>query len=251
MINNFIIASNPFFTAYSESDLLGKLIFIGLITLSIMGWIVLLHKVWQTRQARSNSADFQKKFTAQKLTPLNLPLDPKKEEEINPFLAIYSNLKRTTVELLNKNQTSFKSGGLQVDPIFETRAVYLSPADVSYVEGHLVTTINNQVKFLEKNLFILATIVTLGPFIGLLGTVWGILTTFSEMTAGAGGNHAFLAGLSLALATTVLGIVAAIPALIGYNYLKNDIAEFEVEMGEFAHLALSSIEFQYRKVDVQ
>lgn len=169
MINNFIIASNPFFVAYSESDLLGKLIFIGLVTLSIIGWIVLLYKFFQTRRARLNSVDFQKKFTSQKLTPLNLSLEFKSSDEINPFLAIYANLKKTTIELLNKNQTS-----------------YLSPADISYVEGYLVTAINNQVKFLEKNLFILATIVTLGPFIGLLGTVWGILTTFSEMTGGSG-----------------------------------------------------------------
>jgi biopolymer transport protein TolQ len=92
----------------------------------------------------------------------------------------------------------------------------------------------------------------LAPFLGLLGTVWGILTTFSEMTTQSGGGHqAILSGLSLALATTVLGLVDAIPALIGYNYLKNTIQEFETEMGEFAHLALASIELQYRKVDVE
>lgn len=232
MINNFIVASNPFFSAYSESDFLGKLIFIGLIALSICSWVVLLHKGWLTRQARASSLKFQKKFSAERANPLNWSGEALNQS--HPFQAIYLNLKRTTLELLNKN-----------------RSHYLSAADISYVEGHLNSTINSQIKELEKNLFILSTIVSLAPFLGLLGTVWGILTTFSQMTALAGGGHqAILSGLSLALATTVLGLVDAIPALIGYNYLKNAIQDFEVEMGEFAHQALASIELQYRKVDV-
>ena len=241
MINNFIIASNPFFDAYSESDLLGKLIFIGLIALSIASWIVLIHKIWLTKNAERNSFDFQKNFINHLSNPLNLNMDSVKKDEMNPFLAIYLNLKRTTVELLNKNRQDLKR---------ETS--YLSAADIGYVEGHLVSTINTQVKVLEKNLYVLATVVSLAPFLGLLGTVWGILSTFSEMTAQTSGGHqAILGGLSLALATTVLGLVGAIPALIGYNYLKNSIQDFETDMSEFAHQALSSIELQYRKVDVE
>lgn len=240
MINNFVIASNPFFDAYSESDLLGKLIFIGLIALSISSWVVLIHKIWLTKNAERNSADFQKDFIIHRSNPLNLNSDLLKKDEINPFLAIYLNLKRTTLELLNKNRQD------------SAQTAYLSAADIGYVEGHLVSTINSQVKELEKNLYILATVVSLAPFLGLLGTVWGILTTFSEMTAQTSGGHqAILSGLSLALATTVLGLVGAIPALIGYNYLKNSIQDFETDMSEFAHQALSSIELQYRKVDVE
>lgn len=240
MINNFIIASNPFFDAYSDSDLLGKLIFIGLIVLSISSWIVLIHKIWLTKNAERNSAEFQKDFIINRSNPLSLNSDLAKKDEINPFLAIYTNLKRTTLELLNKNRQE------------SSKTTYLSAADIGYVEGHLVSTINSQVKNLEKNLYVLATVVSLAPFLGLLGTVWGILTTFSEMTAQTSGGHqAILSGLSLALATTVLGLVGAIPALIGYNYLKNSIQDFETDMGEFAHQALSSIELQYRKVDVE
>lgn len=232
MLNNFIIASNPFFSAYSESDFLGKLIFVGLIALSICSWIVLLHKGWLTRQARVSAAKFQKQFDHEKANPLNWN-SGQVEKQNHPFQAIYLNLKRTTLELLHKNRSN-----------------YLSAADISYVEGHLNSTISSQIKTLEKNLFILSTIVSLAPFLGLLGTVWGILTTFSEMTVNTGGHQAILSGLSLALATTVLGLVDAIPALIGYNYLKNSIQDFEVEMEEFAHQALASIELQYRKVNI-
>jgi biopolymer transport protein TolQ len=109
-----------------------------------------------------------------------------------------------------------------------------------------------QTKTLEKNLFLLSTVVSLAPFLGLLGTIWGILTTFSELQSHtAGGTHQMvLGGLSLALATTVLGLLDAIPALIGYNYLKNAIREFQTEMEGFANEILASIEMQYRKVDV-
>jgi biopolymer transport protein TolQ len=66
-----------------------------------------------------------------------------------------------------------------------------------------------------------------------------------------GSSHQMvLSGLSLALATTVLGLIDAIPALIGYNYLKNGIRDFNTEMEEFANEILASVEMQYRKVDV-
>jgi biopolymer transport protein TolQ len=109
------------------------------------------------------------------------------------------------------------------------------------------------VKFLDKYVYALATVVALGPFLGLLGTVWGILTTFSDMQTQVGGNTSqmVLGGLSLALTTTVLGLIDAIPALIGYNYLKNDIRDFETEMHCFSNGILANVEMQYRKVDVK
>lgn len=239
MISNFIIASNPFFEAYFQSDIIGKLIFIGLLLLSICCWAILIYKFWLTRQVKKNSHLFQQTFIAHKHTPLNLESERGKTEGLNPFKTLYSVLKKTTLELLNKNRHFSKPDA----------APYLSPSDIDFVKGHLISTISNQIQFLEKNLFILATIVSLGPFLGLLGTVWGILTTFSDMTSShAVGNthHAVLGGLSLALAATVLGLVDAIPALIGYNYLKNHIRDFETDMDGFAHEILSSIEMQYR-----
>jgi biopolymer transport protein TolQ len=105
---------------------------------------------------------------------------------------------------------------------------------------------------LEKDLFILSTSVTLAPFLGLLGTVWGILVTFSELQAGssAGSNTAIIGGLSTALSTTVLGLVIAIPALIAYNYLKNNLRMFTSDMEDFLHNLISTLELQYRKVDI-
>ena len=120
------------------------------------------------------------------------------------------------------------------------------------MESHLASAISTQVKALDSHLYLLSTIVSLGPFLGLLGTVWGILTTFAsmQMQTGGGAQQMVLGGLSLALATTVLGLIDAIPALVGYNYLKNAIRDFEVDMETFSNQILASVELQYRQVDI-
>ena len=82
-------------------------------------------------------------------------------------------------------------------------------------------------------------------------TVWGILVSFGELQAGhaATSNGVILGGLSTALTTTVLGLLIAIPALIGHSYFKALIRQFCLEMGKFSHFLLSTVELQYRKVD--
>ncbi len=239
-VKSLILSGNPFFEAYLHSDFMGKAIFIGLVLLSISSWIVLIYKVWLTTQARKNSQAFNHAFQQQRQTPLTLPAETASSP--NPFLELYAILKKQTVEILNKNRLFAKKDG----------GTYLSPSDIDLVQAHLMSGISHQVKNLEKYLFILSTVVSLGPFLGLLGTVWGILTTFSEMQANVGGSSSqmVIGGLSLALATTVLGLVDAIPALIGYNYLKNSIRDFEIDMEGFSTEILASVELQYRQVDV-
>lgn len=240
-VNDILLIVNPFFEAYIQSDLLGKLIFMGLIFLSICTWIVLLYKVTITYQARKRSERFKFFFKENKNNFLQTE-SREAQQFPNPFYDLYQVLKKQTVELLNKNRLF----GANAE-----EAAYLSSSDIDIVSAHLTSQIALQIKFLEKNLFILSTIVSLGPFLGLLGTVWGILTTFSEMQALTGSSSQMvLNGLSLALTTTVLGLVDAIPALIGYNYLKNTIRDFEVDMEGFSTQLLAVVEMQYRKVNV-
>lgn len=243
-----IFAVNPFFDAYFQSDFMGKIIFLGLITLSIWSWTVLIYKMWITFKARQLAAQFLQTYQTQKMNPLALevPAAHFQKNRSNPFLEIYLVFKKQTLDILNKNRhfgQFSKSGG----------ASYLSPVDIDYVEAHIVTAISNQTKYLEKNLFVLSTIVTLAPFLGLLGTVWGILTTFSDLQSHTGGSthQMVLGGLSLALATTVLGLLDAIPALIGYNYLKHTIKDFQTDMEGFSHEMLAAVELQYRQVDLK
>ena len=252
-MNTVLANIGAFTTAYAQSDFLGKIIILALISLSILCWIVLVQKIWMTRQVGQISKAFLRAYKLNKERLLHLELEelPKPRNKFipNPYAEIFRELKQKTLEILNKNHYfSEKSGGKQ------SPQIYLSPNDLEIVETHVLTTISSQTKLLEKNLFVLSTITTLAPFLGLLGTVWGILITFSEMHSGAGAavgsNAAVLGGLSTALSTTALGLIIAIPALIAYNYLKNATKNASSDMEEFLYQLLSSVELQYRKADV-
>ena len=250
-VNPILLTANPFIEAYTQSDILGKLIFIGLYVLSICSWIVLLHKLWVTQRIKRNAIRFQEAFLLHKLNPLNLDCDMiSSKQAVNPFLELYKTLKKHSTDLLNKNHhfSQLKPGaGPTSQPVS-----YLSLSDIDVVAAHLSSKVAYAIKDLEQNLYILSTTVSLAPFLGLLGTVWGILTTFSEMQnhSGGGATHqVILGGLSLALATTVLGLIDAIPALIGYNYLKNSIRNFATDMDGFSNEILAAVELQYRKVE--
>lgn len=253
-VNIIMLNGNPFFEAYSQSDILGKLIFLGLYALSICSWSILIYKMWVTYQAKKYAFRFHEAFLLQKLNPLSLDCESiNKKKMINPFLDLYQVLKKQCLEVLAKNrhfnklQQNESTGTGFSQPI----PSYLSLSDVDYIASHLSTQVAQQVKFLERYLYILSTTVSLAPFLGLLGTVWGILTTFSELQAQSiGSTHQMvLGGLSLALATTVLGLLDAIPALVGYNYLKNTIRDFATEMEGFSNEILAAVELQYRKVE--
>ena len=235
-MNFFLCEGNAFFNAYTQSDLLGRSIFIFLLLLSVISWSVLLQKLWLTRRVKRESFAFRKTFSHCKKQPL--AVEPEKSGDCpNAFAIVYEVLKNKTHEIFEKNRSE------QTESTLYTQ-------DVALLESHAGATIASLTNFLEKNLYILSTIVTLAPFLGLLGTVYGILTTFTELsvhTSAAGSNQAILGGISLALSTTVLGLVDAIPALIGYNYLKHIIFDFDAEMQRFATDVLSSIELQYRK----
>ncbi len=185
---------------------------------------------------------FSKIFQMQQSDPLKLPLEEKSFPLLNPYMEIYKNLQRTTMQVLGKNR-------FFTDPA--NPSVFLSRSDLEMIESSLATTISRCLRELEKYLFLLPTIVTLGPFLGLLGTVWGILITVSELhhNALAGSNASFLQGLSMALATTVLGLLVAIPALIANNYLKTSIKDIRKDLENTSLILLGSVELQYRKTE--
>lgn len=221
---------NPIFTAYQQADLFGKSIFISLFFLSVITWVIFLQKWLFQRMIRRSALALKQAFQKKIAQPLNLECSTD-----HPFSTIYRGFKKQTVEVLTKNQSS-----------------YLSRSDIELIDNSLDSVIATQAKGLEKNLFILSTITSLAPFLGLLGTVWGILLTFSELQAGgaAHANATIMGGLSMALGTTVLGLIVAIPALIGYNTLRAQIADFTTEMDDFSHELVRCVELQYRKVEV-
>jgi biopolymer transport protein TolQ len=231
-----LIAANPFFSAYSQADFFGKLIFFSLYALSALCWIILIAKFRETQKVKKVALNLKGLCAKNQNQLLSLEI-----HEQHPFARVYRSLKDKTMEVLNKNHFFSQDKG----------HTHLSQRDLELVESYVLTTISIESKKLEKNLFILSMTMTLAPFLGLLGTVWGILITFAELHSGASASSSsmILGGLSTALATTVLGLVIAIPALIAYNFLKTVTRDLASDMEDFLYQSLSTLELQYRKAD--
>ena len=102
------------------------------------------------------------------------------------------------------------------------------------LEKVLDVSIAREVERLESNLLFLATVASAGPFVGLFGTVWGIMTAFRSIAASKNTSLAVVApGIAEALLATAIGLFAAIPALIAYNKLQGDVAKAQARMESF------------------
>ena len=229
--------SNLFFNAYIQADLFGKTIFLTLFILSIVTWVIIIHKskiIRKTRRLMIISNTIFNKQQNNPLTSLNIP-----QTKRNILNSIHSLIRKYTINILNKNCS-------------QTSHNHLSKADIDFIDLNCSSHISQEIALLDKNLFILSIITSLAPFLGLLGTVWGILITFSGLqTYGfSQDSSVILSGLSTALTTTVLGLLIAIPALIGYSCLKHVIKDIEKESERFSTILLTIIEMQYRKTDL-
>jgi biopolymer transport protein TolQ len=103
------------------------------------------------------------------------------------------------------------------------------------IEKVLDVSIVREVEKIEANLLVLATVASAGPFVGLFGTVWGIMTSFRSIAASKNTSLAVVApGIAEALLATAIGLFAAIPALIAYNKMQGDVAKTQARMESFA-----------------
>lgn len=242
----------PFADAYVHADWIGKAIFIGLFFLSIVTWTVLCHLGLQLRRVRSEADTVRTAFSRARNNPLALR-DAALGTYTNPFAVLYRALRDAASESLEKNHHAIKACQDKQAEQTQDVTAYLSGLDMDLIQAQLATATARESQGLQQHLYLLSTVVSLAPFLGLLGTVWGILTTFSDMqaqTVGGSSHQAVLHGLSLALATTVVGLLDAIPALIGYNYLKQRTQHIAFEMEDFSQEMLACVELQYRSVEV-
>lgn len=224
---------NPIFSAYAQSDLFGKGIFLSLLALSILTWALWIYKWRHLRRASETASKFQILFASHQHAPL--ALTPQSQ---GPFEQLYESFKRSALEILHKNRAL-------------SEQTTLTSADIGHVENQILTQLSVLNRSYEKNLFVFSTVVTLAPFLGLLGTVWGILLTFAELQHGGSvsANTTIMGGLAMALGTTVVGLLVAIPALLAYNGLRNRASYFHQEMEDFASELLGTLELHYRKVE--
>ena len=121
----------------------------------------------------------------------------------------------------------------------------LVEGELRVVRSAMEEAVSDQIVVLEDKVILLMTAVSISPFLGLFGTVWGIMLAFTEMAIQGKPDISTLApGISGALLTTVLGLVVAIPSLIGYNYITFYIKQITVFLDNFVEETLSKFEME-------
>ena len=215
----------------------GKAIILLLAVFSIFAWSVMASKAFQMRQARRLNQYFDAEYRG---APNVLAIyDRRLQVDGCPLFAVYQEGSRELDARLKE-----KDGG--------GRKQYVSLKAIEHVKRTLENTVAQQALKLESGLILLALAVSGAPFLGLLGTVWGVMSAFSGVAqAAASGARADLAamapGVAAALITTVAGLLVAIPSMFGYNWLVHNLRVTTVELDNFAQDFMSKIETEYLK----
>jgi len=235
------LASGGIVFAFENSTLPGRLILLALFFASIFSWSVMVTKFRVIRHAQRRREQFLELFRTDR-QPLRIYTDRMRFEGAPVFAVYRAGCKELTFQLL---------GSAEVDETFRARldsAPRISPAQMRVVTTAMERAVGETALRLESQMILLATAVSGAPFLGLLGTVWGVMETFSDVaTAGSANLAAMAPGVSAALITTVTGLLVAIPAMFGYNYLVTTIRAMIVGLDNFA--AELASEFEHKYVD--
>ncbi len=232
---------NGLIYAFHESTLAGKSILLLLFTGSIFSWTVMWTKFRTLRIAQKQRRAFLDRFRADR-QPLTL-YTARAHFEGTPIFSVYrAGCRELPFQLL---------GSAEVDETFRARletANKISPAQMRVVRTAMERAVGESALKLESQMILLATAVSGAPFLGLLGTVWGVMDTFGDVAAAGSASLAAMApGVSAALITTVTGLLVAIPAMFGYNFLVTTLRGMVVELDNFA--AELASEFEHKYVD--
>ncbi len=218
-----------FLVSIGQSGVVGKLIVFLLFLVSIYSWSIILYKNGVIRRARNQSFAFLDRFREAPDDMVEHYVD-RAEFGSSPFAGVFE---------AGLAELALILGG--VDRMQARRS--LSMVQMDGLERSLETAISEQVMDLRTHLIVLATTAGVAPFVGLFGTVWGIMKAFSAMSVtGSASISSVAPGVSAALTTTVAGLAVAIPALVGYNYLMNNVRNLTQRMENFSSEFLSTVE---------
>ena len=201
---------------FLRADIVVKSVIILLIAASIYSWAIIIEKFKMFKKINQSTVEFEEKFWKSKSAESfynNLPAN--KDDPM-------SNVFRKTMQVVLKSRSRSNLN--------------------EKLTGLLESNIESEVNFLEKNFSFLATVGSTAPFIGLFGTVWGIMNSFQSIAVSRNTSLAIVApGIAEALFATALGLLAAIPAVIAFNKFNNDSKKYSQRLENFAKRFLSII----------
>ena len=213
------LASNTDFSLWSlfiRADFIVKSVILMLIGCSIYSWAIIIEKFRLFKKINLESEEFEEKFWKSKSAETFYNSLPENSE--NPMALLFKDSMQTLLKAKNKaNLNERMSSILEVN-----------------IEKQMVT--------LEKGFTFLATVGSTAPFIGLFGTVWGIMNSFQSIAISRNTSLAIVApGIAEALFATALGLLAAIPAVVAYNKYNSDSKKYSQKLENFSKRFLSII----------
>ena len=213
------LASNTDFSLWSlfiRADFIVKTVILMLIGCSIYSWAIIIEKFRLFKKINLESDEFEEKFWKSKSAEtfyngLSVNLE-------NPMALLFKESMQTLLKAKNKSNLSERMSNV------------------------LEVNIEKQIVTLEKGFTFLATVGSTAPFIGLFGTVWGIMNSFQSIAISRNTSLAIVApGIAEALFATALGLLAAIPAVVAYNKYNNDAKKYSQKLENFSKRFLSII----------
>ena len=207
------------FELFMNADIVVKLVIVGLLAISVWSWAIVFEKFFLTAKTRKEADKFEQVFwSGQSLDELYQALAQRRNTGMAAlFVAAMREWKRST-EGENGDRGSPPMPGLQL------RVVKV-----------MEVAISREVERLERRLTFLATVGSTAPFVGLFGTVWGVMASFQAIGSSNSTTLAAIApGIAEALFATALGLLAAVPAVIFYNKFNSDAARHAARLEGFA-----------------
>lgn len=223
-----VLATVNIIQVFLQCDIVGQTITVGLMLFSLIAWTIMFGKHFELKRLRELNYAFESHLRDQR-TLLDLP-----ESFRNRRAIPYADLFADAVESYWRAAAIGKERG-EAD----------SRAKLEHAENALQRALSRQILRYETSMIFLASIVTGAPFLGLLGTVWGVMEAFSAVSMLQSATIAALApGVSAALLTTIAGLVVAIPSVFGYNYLLSTTKSLITELENYASALADRLELE-------
>ena len=222
-------------TFFAGTGLVVKLVLIILLYFSVVSWTIILFKLLQVYRANSDSERFLEFFWKTKQFDL---IYAQLDRFVNSPLTI----------LFNEGYGELKKLTEKGDHPDEPSGISTDLGGIDNITRALRRATTSEITRLEKYLTFLATTGSTAPFIGLFGTVWGIMTAFKGIgETGSASLSVVAPGIAEALIATAIGLVAAIPAVMGYNHFQNKIKVAISGMDSFATEFLNIVQRTFAK----